>query len=63
MSLDFNSSPRPTVGVEVELQLIDRETRKLTQVAPQVLESFPGSDWAKKELLQSTFEINTSVCD
>jgi carboxylate-amine ligase len=63
MALDFNSSPRPTLGVEVELQLIDRETRALTQAAPKLLEVFPDSTWVKKELLQSTVEINTEVCE
>ena len=63
MALDFNSSPRPTLGVEVEMQLVDCETRALTQAGPRVLEAFPESTWVKKELLQSTIEINTDVCE
>ena len=62
MALEYNGSPDPTIGVEIELQLIDRETHELAQVASKVLEQFPGSTWAKPELLQSTIEINTDVC-
>ncbi len=62
MALVFNGSAEPTLGVEIELQLVDRETRQLTQYAPKLLEAFPNSDWVKPELLQSTVEINTKVC-
>ena len=62
MKLEFNSSPASTVGVEVELQLVDRKTRALTSAASEILDSFGEVDWLKKELLQSTIEINTDVC-
>ena len=62
MKLEFNSSPASTVGVEVELQLVDRKTRALTSAASTLLDSFGEVDWLKKELLQSTIEINTDVC-
>jgi len=63
MVLEFNSSPRPTVGVEVEYQLVDPESRDLVQIAPQIFAAFPDADWVKEELLQSTIEINTKVCE
>ena len=62
MKLEFNSSPASTVGVEMELQLVDRKTRALTSAASEMIESVGEVDWLKKELLQSTIEINTDVC-
>lgn len=63
MSVTFQGSPAPTVGIEVELQLVDRETRELVSLGPKVLEELPGSTWLKPELLQSTLEVNTCVCN
>ncbi len=62
MEFEFNSNPGPTLGVEVELQLVDRETRALTSAAAEIIDSFGEVDWLKKELLQSTIEINSDVC-
>ena len=62
MEFEFNSNPGPTLGVEVELQLVDRETRALTSAAAEIIGSFGQVDWLKKELLQSTIEINSDVC-
>lgn len=62
--LKFNSSPEPTVGVELELQIIDRETRDLGPGAMRLLqaceeEQIPG---VTAELLQSMVEIKSEVC-
>ena len=65
MQIDFNSSPRSSLGVEWELMLVDRETRELTSGAAEILEELhPGGEHptAKKELLQSTIEVITGVC-
>ena len=65
MQIDFNSSPRSSLGVEWELMLVDRETRGLTSGATEILEELhPGGEHptAKKELLQSTIEVITGVC-
>jgi carboxylate-amine ligase len=65
VKIDFNSSPRSSLGVEWELMLIDRETRELTSGAAEILEEMhPGGEHptAKKELLQSTIEVITGVC-
>ena len=35
--IKFNSSPKPTIGVEIELQLIDENNLDLKSVASQVL--------------------------
>ncbi|MGY1849155.1 MULTISPECIES: glutamate--cysteine ligase [unclassified Blastococcus] len=67
MEIPFRSSERASLGVEWELQLVDRETRELSSGANEVLEALrpDGADEhpkAKHELLQSTVEIITGVC-
>ncbi|MEX2289366.1 MAG: glutamate--cysteine ligase [Mycobacteriales bacterium] len=65
MRIDFNSSPRSSLGVEWELMLVDRETRDLTSGATEILHELqPDGEHptAKKELLQSTIEVITGVC-
>ena len=67
MHIDFRSSERSSLGIEVELQIVDRETRKLASAAIEILEdlrlpSGNGHPKAKHELLQCTVELNTGVC-
>src|ERR1700693_1071442 len=67
--IEFVSSPRPTVGVEMELELINRDTRELVSGAHEILGEMnsahgtPGPPKAKKGLLQSTVEIITGICE
>jgi carboxylate-amine ligase len=67
--IEFVSSPRPTVGVEMELELINRDTRELVSGAHEILGEMNaphgelGHPKAKKELLQSTVEIITGICE
>ena len=35
--IKFNSSPKPTIGVEIELQLVDENNSDLKSVASKVL--------------------------
>ena len=61
------SSERASLGVEWELQLVDRETRELSAGAVEILEEIrpDGAEEhpkAKHELLQSTIEIITGIC-
>ena len=35
--IKFNSSHSPTIGVEIELQLIENNTQDLNNIAPKVL--------------------------
>jgi carboxylate-amine ligase len=65
--IPFSSSERSSLGVEWELQLVDRESRELSAGAVEVLEEIrpDGEDEhpkAKHELLQSTVEVITGVC-
>lgn len=65
MPIAFQSSSRPTIGVEVEVQLIDRKTRDLTPAALHLLEKAsrePGLR-LKSELTQAMVEINTPICN
>ncbi|MFQ6103436.1 MAG: glutamate--cysteine ligase [Candidatus Glassbacteria bacterium] len=63
MAIVFNSSPRPTIGVELELQILDPETGKLVCGAPRILEMYPDQKWVKPELIESTIELNTGICE
>ena len=62
MRIHFNGSPNPTVGVEVELQIIDPETKNLVSGAPRILDRIKDRTHVKPELIESTIELNTDVC-
>ena len=66
-TVDFNASPRPTLGVEWELALVDRRTRDLAPQATEVMqaverEASAGGPRITKELLRNTLEVVTGVC-
>ena len=63
MDLTFNSSRPNTLGVEIELQIINPETKELASGSPQILEKAQGDPHIKQELFQSVIEINTDVCE
>jgi carboxylate-amine ligase len=67
MRIDFHASPRPTLGVEWELALVDRVTRDLSSVASEVHELAGGRlerpERLHKELLRNTVEVVTGICD
>ena len=50
MKINFNGSPNPTVGVELELQIIDPETKNLVSGAQQILAKTEDPDHVKAEL-------------
>ena len=62
--LSFTGNDKPTIGVELELQLVDAETFALSNSIERVLAKIPESlaDQAKPELMQCYLEINTGVC-
>lgn len=68
MQITFASSPTSSVGVEMELELVDQRSRELRSAASAVLEDIgrehPGGEHpkAKHELLESCVEIITGVC-
>jgi len=60
----FASSPGPTLGVEIELNLVDARTLALRSGVAPILESLPCELRAsvKPELFQCYLEINTAIC-
>ena len=62
--LDFNSNQNHTLGVELELALVDVETGHLTSAIQPLLDQLPDSvrPWCKPELMQCCVEVITDVC-
>ena len=60
----FKSNPTYSLGVELELQLVDSQTGALANCIGQVLDRVPPQwkDSIKPEFMQSYCEINTGVC-
>ncbi len=65
MSTVFNGNESHTLGVELELQLVDRKTGALSNSIGRILDRVPQKweDCFKPELMQSYCEINTGVCN
>ncbi|MEW6154252.1 MAG: glutamate--cysteine ligase [Actinomycetota bacterium] len=69
VNIEFKASPRCTLGVEVELQLVDRATGALASVASAVLAELGGPHpqgehpKAKHELFECCIEIVTGICE
>ncbi|MBI1367909.1 MAG: YbdK family carboxylate-amine ligase [Planctomycetes bacterium] len=62
--LEFNTSPKPTLGVEIELGLVDAETMALSSGNAPLLEII-GDQFGhaiKPELMQCYLEVNTGIC-
>jgi len=62
--LIFHPTPKPMLGVEIELQILDRDNYDLSPGAVRILkvceeESVEG---ASAELMQSMIEVKTGVC-
>ncbi|MDG3016264.1 glutamate--cysteine ligase [Speluncibacter jeojiensis] len=67
MGVPFRASPRPTIGVEWELALVDRSTRDLRNCADQLFDGVRAryggdSPHVHKEMLRNTVELVTGVC-
>ncbi len=68
MEIDFHASPEATLGVEMEIELVDRETRELRSGASEILAEMGGHHpdgthpKAKHELLECTVELITGIC-
>ncbi len=63
-ALPFTRNDAPTIGVEVELQLVDAQTYELTSAIEQIIAALPPKLEArvKPELMQCYLEINTGIC-
>lgn len=59
----FNPSPKPfTLGVELELQVLDAQSLLLTPRANEIIDGL-ALESLKKEFFKSTLEVITGVCD
>lgn len=65
MAITFAHSPRPTIGVEIEFQLIDPVTLDVTPRSIELLElcEARGIERVKAEIAQSMIEIDTEISD
>ena len=67
MRIDFQASVAPTLGVEWEFALVDRETRDLSNTAADLFEAvspeLANPTKLHKELLRNTVEVVTGICD
>ena len=69
MRIDFTPSDGPTVGIELELHLVDKDTGDLVSMSNEIREELGAGcpegthPKAKHELFQSTIEIITDVCE
>jgi carboxylate-amine ligase len=63
-SLEFHASPETTLGVEIEMPVLDKEDFHLAPGAPRILEACreEGLDGVSAELMQSMFEVRTGIC-
>ncbi len=62
MKLEFAKSEPYTLGVEVELQIVDRETHELTPKASQLISRWGESPKVQPEIFQSMLEMSTGIC-
>jgi carboxylate-amine ligase len=60
--MKFKSSPHPTLGMEIELQLVDPQTLDLVDGIVPLMTSYPDQPFTKPEYNQATVEINSPVC-
>ncbi|WP_110239660.1 glutamate--cysteine ligase [Nocardioides gilvus] len=67
MRIDFHASPRPTLGVEWELALVDRTSRDLVSAADELFTAatplLAHPERLHKELLRNTVEAVTGICE
>lgn len=65
VEINFNASPRPTLGVEWELALVDAHTWQLTNRADDLIAAFPelvAQASLHREFLSNTIELVTGIC-
>lgn len=62
--LPFTRNDAPSIGVEIELQLVDAKSFELRSAIADVMERLPSGlePHVKPELMQCYLEINTGIC-
>jgi carboxylate-amine ligase len=63
-TIAFKTSSPFTLGIEIELQILDSENLNLVPRAPEILAMVPDTlkDRIKPEFIRSMIEVNTDVC-
>jgi carboxylate-amine ligase len=60
--MEFRAGDPVTVGLELELQLLDTETLDLVDGVLPLIELYPDNPYIKPESIQNTVELITPVC-
>ena len=60
--MKFKGSPHSTLGMEIELQLLDPNTLDLVDGILPLMASYPQQPFTKPEYNQATVELNSQVC-
>ncbi len=60
--IEFAKSAALTLGIEIEIQLVDPGTMGLTARAPDLLRACEGIGRVEAEFFQSTVEVKTEIC-
>jgi len=60
--MDFRAGDPQTIGLEYEMQLLDRKSLDLRDGILPLLEFFPDNPYVKPESIQNTVEVITPVC-
>ena len=67
MAIDFPDSPGPTLGVEWEFALVDKQSRDLVNAASELFGLMTRRHGPEprlhKELLRNTVELTTGICE
>lgn len=60
--MEFKASDPLSLGVELELQLLDQTTLDLADGILHLIDHYPASPYVKPEFIQNTVEIASKVC-
>ncbi|RMF20986.1 MAG: YbdK family carboxylate-amine ligase [Cyanobacteria bacterium J083] len=60
--MKFKGSDQPSLGMEIELQILDPDTLDLVDGILPLMASYPQQAFTKPEYNQATVEINSPVC-
>ena len=56
----FYPSKKPTVGIEIEAQLVDKDSGNLVNIAEGIIKTYDNDERVKHELYLSTVEVTSS---
>lgn len=63
MTISFRSSSHLTLGVEMEVQLIEQDSLDLSARSDEILRRFADEPRFKREFFKGMLEVNTGICD